>query len=51
MKWDVYACHRMKETIDWVKKNWPWIKFNFVPGGCTPVGQELDVAVQVRIPG
>ena len=49
LKWDVYKCHRVAEILQWIHAHYAWIKLNFVPGGCTSKGQELDVLIQAQI--
>ncbi|KZS86487.1 hypothetical protein SISNIDRAFT_397861, partial [Sistotremastrum niveocremeum HHB9708] len=32
---DCWSVHRSEEFITWMRKNYPWIILQFVPGGCT----------------
>ena len=43
LKIDVYACHISAEFRDWLKAKYPYFKLRYVPAGCTPVAQELDI--------
>ena len=43
---DVWAVHRSKEFRDWMHNNHPNIILDYVPGGCTGVGQPCDVGIQ-----
>jgi hypothetical protein len=45
LTWDVWAVHRSAELGDWMRENHPNILIDFVPGGCTSVGQPLDVGL------
>jgi hypothetical protein len=42
---DVWSVHRSREFQDWLRKNRPNILVDFVPGGCTGIGQPLDVGL------
>ena len=42
---DVWSVHRSNEFIGWMRDNHPTILIDFVPGGCTGVGQPLDVGI------
>lgn len=42
---DVWSVHRSNEFIRWMCDNHPTILIDFVPGGCTGVGQPLDVGI------
>lgn len=43
---DVWAVHCSKEFRDWMHTNHPNIILNYVPGGCTSVGQPCDIGIQ-----
>lgn len=43
---DVWSVHRSKEFRLWMKSFHPNIILDFVPGGCTGVGQPCDVGIQ-----
>lgn len=43
---DVWSVHRSREFQDWVRKTYPWIILDFVPGGCTGLFQPCDVGIQ-----
>ncbi|KAL0058651.1 hypothetical protein AAF712_014664 [Marasmius tenuissimus] len=45
-KIDVYSVHRSRAFGAWMRESHLEIKFSYVPGGCTPVGQPCDVAMQ-----
>jgi hypothetical protein len=42
---DVWSVHRSAEFQDWLRKTHPNILIDFVPGGCTGIGQPLDVGL------
>lgn len=42
---DVWSVHRSNEFMGWMRDNHPTILIDFVPGGCTGVGQPLDVGI------
>jgi hypothetical protein len=42
---DVWSVHRSAELRDWMRKHHPEIIIDFVPGGCTGIGQPLDVGI------
>lgn len=43
---DVWSVHRSAEFRQCMKKNYPWIIINYVPGGCTRLAQPCDVGIQ-----
>jgi DDE superfamily endonuclease len=43
---DAYKVHGSKEFLGWMKGDHPNIIVDFVPGGCTSVGQPADVGIQ-----
>ncbi|KAE9401925.1 hypothetical protein BT96DRAFT_956382 [Gymnopus androsaceus JB14] len=43
---NVWAVHCSKEFRSWMHKNHPNIILDYVPGGCTGVGQPCDVGMQ-----
>lgn len=43
---DVWAVHRSKEFRTWMKENHLNILLDYIPGGCTGVGQPCDVGIQ-----
>ncbi|KAF4617264.1 hypothetical protein D9613_005664 [Agrocybe pediades] len=43
---DVWSVHRSVEFRDWMKKNYPNIILDYVPGGCTGLYQPCDVGIQ-----
>jgi hypothetical protein len=43
---DVWSVHRSIQFHTWLDMTYPWIKYRFVPGGCTGVGQPCDVGIQ-----
>jgi DDE superfamily endonuclease len=43
---DVWVVHRSIAFRTWLDKNWPWIKYRFVPAGTTGVAQPCDVGIQ-----
>lgn len=42
---DVWSVHRSKEFQDWLRANHKNLLVDFVPGGCTGIGQPLDVGL------
>jgi hypothetical protein len=42
---DVWSVHRSAEFLDWMREYHPEILIDFVPGGCTGIGQPLDVGI------
>jgi hypothetical protein len=42
---DVWSVHRSAEFQDWMRENYPNIIIDFIPGGCTGIGQPLDVGI------
>lgn len=43
---DCWSVHRSDDSLKWMKTNFPWITLIFVPGGCTPLFQPCDTAMQ-----
>jgi hypothetical protein len=43
---NVWSVHRSIQFCTWMDMTYPWIKYHFVPGGCTGVGQPCDVSIQ-----
>lgn len=43
---DVWSVHRSTEFRLYMRKTWPWITLDFVPGGCTGIWQPCDVGIQ-----
>jgi hypothetical protein len=43
---DVWSVHRSIAFRDLVRRRWPWIKLDYVPGGCTGIWQPCDVGIQ-----
>jgi hypothetical protein len=43
---DVWSMHRSIQFHTLLDMTYPWIKYRFVPGGCTGVGQPCDVGIQ-----
>jgi hypothetical protein len=42
---DIWSVHRSAEFQDWLRETHPDILVDFVPGGCTGVGQPLDMGL------
>jgi hypothetical protein len=42
---DVWSVHRSREFLTWMRETHPDILIDFVPGGCTGIGQPLDVGL------
>ncbi|QRW01281.1 DDE superfamily endonuclease [Ceratobasidium sp. AG-Ba] len=43
---DCWSVHRSARFRTWMRANYPWIIFDYVPGGCTGVFQACDVGIQ-----
>jgi len=43
---NVWSVHRSVQFRTWLDQTYPWIKYRFVPGNCTGVGQPCDVSIQ-----
>jgi hypothetical protein len=43
---DVWSVHKSVQFRTWLDQQYPWIKYRFVPGGCTGIAQPCDVGVQ-----
>jgi len=43
---DVWSVHRSIQFRTWLDQQYPWIKYRFVPGGCTGIAQPCDVGIQ-----
>ncbi|KAG1837853.1 hypothetical protein DFJ58DRAFT_862112 [Suillus subalutaceus] len=43
---DVWSVHKSVQFRTWLDQQYPWIKYHFVPGGCTGIAQPCDVGVQ-----
>jgi hypothetical protein len=43
---DVWSVHKSIQFRTWLDQHYPWIKYCFVPGGCTGIAQPCDVGVQ-----
>lgn len=43
---DVWSVHKSIQFRTWLDQHYPWIKYRFVPGGCTGIAQPCDVGVQ-----
>lgn len=43
---DVWSVQRSAAFREWVKKTFPWIIINYIPGGCTGLFQPCDVGIQ-----
>ncbi|THU85174.1 hypothetical protein K435DRAFT_686052 [Dendrothele bispora CBS 962.96] len=43
---DVWSVQRSEKFRAWMKSTHPTIILDYVPGGCTPVGQPCDVGMQ-----
>ncbi|KAG1760822.1 hypothetical protein EDD22DRAFT_780617 [Suillus occidentalis] len=43
---NVWSVHRSIQFHMWTDMTYPWIKYHFVPGGCTGVGQPCDISIQ-----
>lgn len=43
---DCWSVHRSDEFRGWLERTYPWIKIDFVPGGCTGIWQPCDVGIQ-----
>ncbi|KIJ09610.1 hypothetical protein PAXINDRAFT_87232 [Paxillus involutus ATCC 200175] len=43
---DVWSVHRSVQFRTWLDQNHAWIKYRFVPGGCTGIAQPCDVSIQ-----
>ncbi|KAG1871544.1 hypothetical protein F4604DRAFT_1926276 [Suillus subluteus] len=40
---DVWSVHKSIQFCTWLDQQYPWIKYRFVPGGCTGIAQPCDV--------
>jgi hypothetical protein len=43
---DVWSVHKSIQFHTWLDQHYSWIKYYFVPGGCTGIAQPCDVGVQ-----
>ncbi|KAG2050851.1 hypothetical protein BDR06DRAFT_891036, partial [Suillus hirtellus] len=43
---NVWSVHRSIQFHTWLDMTYPWMKYHFVPGDCTGVGQPCDVYIQ-----
>ncbi|KIK92868.1 hypothetical protein PAXRUDRAFT_146396 [Paxillus rubicundulus Ve08.2h10] len=43
---DVWSVHKSIQFCTWLDKEYPWIKYRFVPRGCTGIAQPCDVGIQ-----
>ncbi|KAG8692274.1 hypothetical protein FRC09_011339 [Ceratobasidium sp. 395] len=43
---DCWTVHRSAQFRAWMRKNYPWIILDYVPGGCTGLFQACDVGIQ-----
>lgn len=43
---DIWSVHKSIQFRTWLDQQYPWIKYRFVPGGCTGIAQPCDVGVQ-----
>ncbi|KAG2341697.1 hypothetical protein BDR05DRAFT_949526 [Suillus weaverae] len=43
---DVWSVHKSIQFCTWLDQHYPWIKYHFVPGGCTGIAQPCNVGVQ-----
>ncbi|KAG2140340.1 hypothetical protein BD769DRAFT_1332145, partial [Suillus cothurnatus] len=43
---DVWLVHKSVQFCTWLDQQYPWIKYRFVPGGCTRIAQPCDVGIQ-----
>lgn len=43
---DIWSVHKSIQFCTWLDQQYPWIKYHFVPGGCTGIAQPCDVGVQ-----
>ena len=46
LRLDVWSVHRSIAFRTWLDKTYPWIRYLFIPGGCTGVAQPCDVGLQ-----
>ncbi|KAF8833448.1 hypothetical protein BDN67DRAFT_917000 [Paxillus ammoniavirescens] len=46
MQLDVWSVHRSVQFHTWLDQNHPWIKYQFIPGGCTGIAQPCNVGIQ-----
>ena len=37
--------------VSWLRENYPWIRLNYVPAGCTPKAQPMDAGIIAKIKG
>ncbi|QRV96790.1 Ulp1 protease family, carboxy-terminal catalytic domain protein [Ceratobasidium sp. AG-Ba] len=43
---DCWSVHRSAQFRSWMQDHYPWIIFDYVPGGCTGLFQACDVGIQ-----
>jgi len=43
---DVWSVHRSVAFRTWLDKNYPWIVYLFILGGCTGIAQPCDIGIQ-----
>jgi len=43
---DIWVVHCSIAIQTWLDKNWPWIKYQFVPAGTMGIVQPCDVGIQ-----
>ena len=46
LRLDVWSVHQSVAFRTWLDKTYPWIRYRFIPGGCTGVAQPCDVDLQ-----
>jgi hypothetical protein len=46
LRLDVWSVHRSIVFRTWLDTTYPWIRYHFIPGGCTGVAQPCDVGLQ-----